>query len=181
MNFDEIIDRRGTHSDKWDMMEAKYGVSPEDGIAMWVADMDFRAPPQVVKTAQKEAGFGNYGYAKAHTGLIDSVINHCKAQYNWNVDPKWLVWLPGMVCALNVCCRMQQNQARQALTHTPVYPPFLSAPGNFDLQCTHLALKLEGNRFTMDFDLMDKTSTQPGDLFMLCHVAGGSGVDKPGA
>ena len=45
MNFDEIIDRRGTHSDKWDMMLKKYGISPQDGIAMWVADMDFRHPP----------------------------------------------------------------------------------------------------------------------------------------
>ena len=50
MNFDRIIDRRGTHSNKWDMMEALYGVKPDDGIAMWVADMDF-APPACVQAA----------------------------------------------------------------------------------------------------------------------------------
>ena len=54
MNFDEIIDRRGTHSDKWDMMEAKYGVSPGDGIAMWVADMDFAAPEAVTHQHRKD-------------------------------------------------------------------------------------------------------------------------------
>lgn len=64
---------------------------------------------------------------------------------------------------------MQQGRANQALTHVPVYPPFLSAPGNFDLSCTHLPLKLEGSRFSMDFELMENTPTQPGDLFMLCH------------
>ena len=52
MNFDEKIERRGTHSDKWDMMESKYGVSPKDGIPMWVADMDFR-PPKCVQKAVK--------------------------------------------------------------------------------------------------------------------------------
>jgi cystathionine beta-lyase len=131
--------------------------------------MDFRAPPAVVQAAREEADFGNYGYAKAHPGLVDSVVRHCHSLYKWEIDPNWLVWLPGMVCALNVCCRMQQKVASQALTHIPVYPPFLSAPGNFGLSCTHLPLHLSGNRFSMDFELMDKTSTQPGDLFMLCH------------
>ena len=131
--------------------------------------MDFRAPPAVLETAKREADFGNYGYAKAHPGLVDSVINHCSCAYGWEIDSNWLVWLPGMVCALNVCCRMQQGKAKQALTHVPVYPPFLSAPGNFGLSCTHLPLKLEDSRFSMDFELMENTSTHPGDLFMLCH------------
>jgi len=58
MNFDEIIDRRGTHSDKWDMMLSKYGVSPQDGIAMWVADMDFRPPACVTKAIEGMARHG---------------------------------------------------------------------------------------------------------------------------
>jgi len=131
--------------------------------------MDFQAAPPIVDAARTEADFGNYGYAKAHPGLIEAVMNHCQSIYEWKIDSNWLVWLPGMVCALNVCCRMQQNIAKQALTHTPVYPPFLSAPGNFDLQCTQLPLTLENDRFSMDFDLLANTPTQPGDLFMLCH------------
>ena len=161
--FDDCPDRRGKPGLKWGKYEGK------DILPLWVADMDFRAPPEVLKTAKKEAEFGNYGYAKAHPGLIDSVVRHCQSIYGWKIDPNWLVWLPGMVRALNVCCRMQQGKARQALTHVPVYPPFLSAPGNFDLSCTHLPLKLEGSRFSMDFQRMENTPTQPGDLFMLCH------------
>lgn len=161
--FDDCPDRKGRPSLKWGKYEG------QDILPLWVADMDFRAPPAVLDTAKKEAEFGNYGYAKAHPGLIESVIHHCQSLYNWKIDPNWLVWLPGMVCALNVCCRMQQDKARQALTHVPIYPPFLSAPGNFGLSCTHLPLKLEGNRFSMDFERMENTPTQPGDLFMLCH------------
>lgn len=131
--------------------------------------MDFRAPPAVIDAAREEVEFGNFGYAKAHSGLNESVINHCASFYDWKIDPSWIVWLPGMVCALNVCCRMQQDLANQAITHIPVYPPFLTAPGNFGLKCTQLPLKLEKNRFSMDFGLMENTPTQPGDLFLLCH------------
>jgi cystathionine beta-lyase len=161
--FDNCPDRRNRPSLKWGKYEGK------DVLPLWVADMDFRAPPAVLETAKREADFGNYGYAKAHPGLVDAVVTHCRSIYGWEIDPNWLVWLPGMVCALNVCCRMQQGKAKQALTHVPVYPPFLSAPGNFGLSCTHLPLKLEGSRFSMDFQLMENTSTHPGDLFMLCH------------
>ena len=58
MNFDEKIERRGTHSDKWDMMESKYGVSPKDGIPMWVADMDFCTPPEVLDAIHQRTQHG---------------------------------------------------------------------------------------------------------------------------
>ena len=58
MNFDEKIERRGTHSDKWDMMESKYGVSAKDGIPMWVADMDFRPPECVQKAVENLSNHG---------------------------------------------------------------------------------------------------------------------------
>ena len=62
MSFDEIIDRRGTHCAKWDKMEPIYGVPADTGIAMWVADMDFRAP-QVVQDALAGAlKHGVHGY-----------------------------------------------------------------------------------------------------------------------
>lgn len=161
--FDDCPDRRDRPSLKWEKYNGR------DIIPLWVADMDFRAPPAVVEAAINEAEFGNYGYAKAHSGLVESVVDHCEVMYGWKIDPNWLIWLPGMVCALNVCCRMQVGHANQAITHIPVYPPFLSASGNFGLRCTHLPLKLENGRFSMDFALMEKTPTQPGDLFMLCH------------
>ena len=157
--FNDCPDRRNRPGLKW----GKY--AGKDIIPLWVADMDFRAPLPVVEAAREEAEFGNYGYAKAHPGLVDSVVHHCQSIYDWKIDPNWLVWLPGMVCALNVCCRMQQNFATQALTYTPVYPPFLSAPGNFDLSCTHLPLKLEGSRFSMDFQQMEKNPYPTGRSF----------------
>ena len=61
-DFDEMIDRRGTHSMKWDMMEPLLGVYADDGLAMWVADMDFRPPPAVTAALAAEIGRGVFGY-----------------------------------------------------------------------------------------------------------------------
>ncbi|MCB1375321.1 MAG: aminotransferase, partial [Rhodobacteraceae bacterium] len=61
-DFDEIIDNRGTHSDKWDEMEARYGISPEDGLAMWVADMEFRPPSAVNEALAAAVAHGVHGY-----------------------------------------------------------------------------------------------------------------------
>jgi len=62
MSFDEIIDRRGSHCVKWDMMEKIYGVSADDGIAMWVADMEFRPPQCIQDAVQGMVDHGIYGY-----------------------------------------------------------------------------------------------------------------------
>ena len=56
MNFDEIIERRNTHSSKWDRMETIYGVSPKDGLSMWVADMDFKTPGFIIESIKKKMG-----------------------------------------------------------------------------------------------------------------------------
>ena len=86
--FDNCPDRRNKPGLKW----GKY--AGKDIIPLWVADMDFRAAPSVIEAAREEADFGNYGYAKAHPELIDSVLHHCQTLYHWEVDPNWLICLP---------------------------------------------------------------------------------------
>ena len=161
--FEEIPDRRDTNSLKW----GKYAGS--DVIPLWVADMDFKSPPEVVSLASELASFGNFGYATCPPSLVDSVIQRCLDLYDWKIEKNWLVWLPGMVCALNVTCRAFENQSSQVITQTPIYPPFLSAPGNFGLPCTRVPMALDSDRFSFDFDALDRLTTKPHDLFMLCH------------
>ncbi len=155
--------RLGTHSLKWSKYENK------DIIPLWVADMDFRSPPSVLKLASKICEDGIFGYGICPQGLQDIVVSRSFSQYNWEIDKNHLVWLPGMVCGLNVACRTFEDQSSQVITNTPVYPPFLSAPSNFGLQCTKIPLKLVNDRFTIDFQKLESLRTQKGDLFMLCH------------
>ena len=161
--FDSVPERIGTNSLKW----PKY--SSSDILPLWVADMDFRSPPCVLNLASQICEDGVFGYGVCPKGLYDVVKDRSALLYDWEIDKSWLVWLPGMVCGLNISCRAFEKKASQVITNTPVYPPFFSAPTNFDLKCTKLPMKLMGERFTIDFDQLNKMDTQKGDLFMLCH------------
>ena len=92
--FDEIIERRGTNSGKWDGMERNYGVSPKDGLAMWVADTDFR-PPQAALDALKEmTDFGMYGYQADSSSYTKAIADWMSSRHKWTVDPCLLYTSP---------------------------------------------------------------------------------------
>ena len=97
MNFDEIIDRRNTHSSKWDNMEQLYGISQDDGIAMWVADTDFRPPACVQNAVEKMHGHGIYGYYGDDRSYYEAICWWMKTRHNWEIDPTWIFLTHGLV------------------------------------------------------------------------------------
>ena len=99
INFDIPVDRYHTASLKWE----RYG--DKDIIPLWVADMDFRSPSAVIQALDRRVEHGIFGYGVAPVGLTEAVCNYLLVKYEWKVDPQWLVWLPGLVCGLNVACR----------------------------------------------------------------------------
>ena len=131
--------------------------------------MDFKSPVAVINAAVKAAEFGNFGYSYTPVTLVDILLQRSKELYHWEIQKTWIIWLPGMVCGLNVCCRALEKDSSQVFTQVPIYPPFLSAPGNFGLSSKTIPMKLENHRFSFDFDALDKLDTSPGDLFMLFH------------
>ncbi|MDO7708499.1 MAG: aminotransferase, partial [Paracoccaceae bacterium] len=97
MSFDEQINRKGTHSSKWDMMKATYGVSPDDGLSMWVADMDFR-PPSVVQSAlEKMMKNGVYGYFGDDRAYLEAITWWMQTRHGWTVDPESIFTTHGLV------------------------------------------------------------------------------------
>lgn len=161
--FTQVPDRSGTNSLKW----GKY--FSRDIIPLWVADMDFKSPPEVIELASKISSQGNFGYGVCPPNLNEVIIDRTNMLYDWPIAKEWMVWLPGMVCGLNVTCRAFEDAASQVITNTPVYPPFLSAPGNFGLPCTKIPMSIIENRFTIDFEKLSRLETNKNDLFMLCH------------
>ncbi|CAG0976714.1 partial Cystathionine beta-lyase PatB, partial [Anaerolineae bacterium] len=93
-DFDEVVDRRNTASEKWE----KY--RDRDIIPMWVADMDFRSPPVVLEALRRRTEHGVFGYTGASSELIDAVMQVLERDYGWRIDPQWIVWLPGLVAGL---------------------------------------------------------------------------------
>jgi cystathionine beta-lyase len=136
---------------------------------MWVADMDFPSPPAVMTAVTQRVDHGVFGYATPWPSLIESVVASA-ARDGWQVEPDWLVWLPGLVTGLNVACRAVGKPGDPVLTATPVYPPFISAPAFSDRHCVRVPLTLSGAGWTWDFDAFEHAAAAArGGLFLFCH------------
>jgi len=120
-DFDMIVDRRGTDSEKWNRYEGR------DIIPLWVADMDFCSPPAVIDALRERVSNGVFGYTHPSRELVEAVMAHLFRDFGWEISEEWLVWLPGLVCGLNVLCRAVGAGDRQgasdsigrALDHRP--------------------------------------------------------------
>ena len=102
-DFDETIDRRNTHSAKWDAMETLYGVSPDDGISMWVADMDFHPPQAVTAAVQGMVDHGVYGYYGMDASYKAAICGWMDRRHGWKVDPDWIFSTHGLVNGTALC------------------------------------------------------------------------------
>lgn len=161
--FDNAPDRAGTGSLKWD----KY--AGRDIIPLWVADMDFVSPPAVLEALRARVEHGVFGYTVPYQEVVQATLDYLRDRHRLEARPDWLVWLPGLVPALNVACRAFGEPGDEVLTCTPVYPPFLSAPGFSDRKRVTVPLALEGERWGMDWEGLERAVTPDTRMFILCH------------
>ncbi len=162
-DFDEVIDRRGGDSYKWNLYAGR------DVLPMPVADMDFQAPPAVLEALRKRVDHGVFGYADATPDVIDAIGSQLSANYGWDIDPSWLVWLPGLEVGLNIVCRLPESAEAQVLSCVPIYPPFLSAPKNAGRELVTVPLPLEGHEYRFDAAALERSLSPPSDVFLACN------------
>lgn len=160
--FNACPDRNDTDSLKWSRYRGK------DILPMWVADMDFVCAAPVLDALRRRIDHGVFGYALARPADYDAVIGWLQTRHNWNIRREWLVWLPGLVPALNVACRAFADPDEEVLTFTPVYPPFLTAPNLSDRRLLTCPLARDNGRYTFDLDALSKTVTPQTRLLLLC-------------
>lgn len=158
--FDTPTDRRDSDSIKW----SKY--AGRDILPLWVADMDFAAPPPVIDALQQRIEHGVFGYGGPWPSLIESVLTHLESEYSWSIEADWIVWLPGLVTGLNVACRAVDGDV---LTATPIYPPFLSAPRFSSRRLNRVELACTNDHWHWDKNALQQASTAATRLFLLCH------------
>lgn len=161
--FDTAPDRQNTGSLKW----GKY--AGRDVVPLWVADMDFLSPPAVIEALRQRVDHGVFGYTVPYDEVVRAVLAYLSRRHGLEVRPEWLVWLPGLVPALNVACRAFGEPGHEVLTCTPVYPPFLSAPGFSDRKRVTVPLAVEGSRWVIDWEGLERAVTPETRLFILCH------------
>ncbi|MDW3228971.1 MAG: PatB family C-S lyase [Acidobacteriota bacterium] len=165
-DFDRGLDRRNTCSLKWDFCQQVLGV-PEV-IPMWVADMDFAAPPEVVEAINKRAAHGAYGYPSIPRSLWTSIINWMKARHNWEIKREWLSLSQGVVPALNLCIQSYTAPGDKVIVQSPVYYPFFSAVENNGRRIVRNPLIFENNYWKMDLADLEKKIDRRTRMLILC-------------
>lgn len=175
MSFDEIIERRGTHSVKWDMMDKLYDVPAEDGLAMWVADMDFRPPECIQRALQGMLDHGIYGYYGDDAAYRTAICWWMKERHGWQVDPTSIFTTHGLVNGTALCVDTWSEPGDGIVLFTPVYHAFakvIKANGRRVVECEMVETN---GRYEMDFDAYDAQMDGSEKIVILCspHNPGG--------
>jgi cysteine-S-conjugate beta-lyase len=178
-DFDQIIERRGTSSSKWefrsengvsrhwDATDARHG--EDQVLPMWVADMDFRCPEQVIEALTGRAKHGIYGYTGRPASYIQAVVEWMDRRHNWTVDPEWILTVPGVVPTLNLAVRSFIRPGEKVLIQPPVYHPFYKSIANNGGEIVTNPLILCDGRYDMDFEDLELKASDPAvKLAILC-------------
>ena len=175
MNFDDIIDRRGHLSSKWDMMEKNYGVPADDGLAMWVADMDFRSPDCVQDAVRAKLEHGIYGYLGDYGPYTSAIAWWMENRHGWQVDPDWILTTTGLCNAVGLAVDTLTNPGDSVVLLTPVYHAFARVIRTAGRNVRECPLVNENGRYRMDFDAYESLMTGDEKILILCspHNPGG--------
>ncbi len=162
-SFDTPVDRRDTSSNKWE----KYG--ERNIIPMWVADTDFKAPQVVIDALQARIEHGVFGYTNTPAELNSLVIERLQQRYQWQLEDSALVWLPGLVCGLNLACRTVGQPGDSVISPKPIYPPFVSAPQLSERTVISVPMLQEDSRWRLDFTALEQAITPTTKLLLFCN------------
>ena len=175
MIFDQSIHRAGSHCAKWDMLQPLYGLSPQEGLAMWVADMEFR-PPQVVQAAlQRMLDHGVYGYFGDDRAYLEAIRWWMRTRHGWEVAPEWIFTTHGLVNGTALAVHSFSKPGDAVVLMTPVYHAFariIKAAGREVLECP---LTLEDGTARLDIAGWEARLTGREKILILCspHNPGG--------
>ena len=175
-DFDEPIDRRNTHSLKWDLMEERHGVSADNGIAMWVADMDFRPPPSVTEALRGEVAQGVHGYYGDDRAYKAAITGWMARRHGWEVDPAAIATTHGIVAGFAICLQAFTEPGDGVILFSPVYHAFYRVIRANRREVVESPLvRREDGRYAMDLAALGAALTGRERLVVLCspHNPGG--------
>jgi len=165
-DFDKVIERRNTHSVKWDNLDKSFGA--EDILPMWVADMDFASPKPILESIEKRSKHGIFGYTTRPESLHESIINWVKKRHGWDIKKEWIVYSPGVVTSLNLAVMSFTQPGDSVIIQSPVYPPFFSVVKNNDRTLALNPLIENSGYYTIDFEDLEKHMASGCKMMILC-------------
>jgi putative C-S lyase len=162
-DFDTPVARAGTWSTRWERYAGR------DVIPLWVADTDFRAAPAVLEALSARIAHGVFGYSTPPHELRTVIAERMQRLYRWQIDPGWIVFLPGVVPGLHLAARQLVPAAGHALIPRPVYHHFKRAMELAPRDFTEIALVLDHGRWVFDQDAFRKSLRRNTRAFFLCN------------
>ena len=161
-NFDEPVNRRNTHSLKWDVKEQE--------LPMWVADMDFQTAPEIQEAIRERAAHGVFGYSIVPEEWYQAYMGWWERRHHFSMEKEWLVFCTGVVPAISSMVRKLTTAGENVLVQTPVYNIFFNSIVNNGRNIVESPLRYDGNTYQMDFeDLERKLSDPQTTLMILCN------------
>ena len=167
--FDTFPDRRGTRSIKWDGCNEKFGVDPDaEMLPMWIADMDFRAPEEVVETVVERAKHGIYGYIiNRPDSFVTSIQSWIRRRYGWEVKKEWILFTPGVIPGFNISYQNFTQPGDGIIVQTPIYYPFMDGIRNNGRTMVVNRLLENDGYYTMNYEELEQQVKDPANRILI--------------
>lgn len=175
MDFDTIIDRRGTRSSKWDKMETLFGVSPQDGLAMWTADSDYQTAPCVIEAVKEAAEHGVFGYSWQHPEYLQAVQWWMKTRHSWDIETDWVLTTQGLGNAIALSLDVWSRPGDGVVIFSPVYHEFAHKVNKAGRTVTECPLARDGGTYNLDLDDAQSRLNGTEKLLLWCSPQNPSG------
>ena len=165
--FDTIVERRHTHSLKWDFGQERFGRA--DILPMWVADMDFLSSDAIIKAINKRTQHGIFGYTNANDELASALKDWGKRRHNYSIEKNWVITSPGVVTSVTMALLAFTKEQDKVLLQTPIYYPFYDCIQQHNRELVRNPLKqLKNGRYDIDFDDLKQKLSSGVKLMILC-------------
>jgi len=162
-NFDEIVNRRGSNSIKWDIAK------DDEVLPLWTADMDFRSHPAIVDAIIKRAKHGVFGYTKVPEAFYDAVVNWFQRRHNFSIQSDHILFTKGIIPAISTAIQALTNNDDKIIIQTPGYDSFFTSISNNGCIVSTNELIYKNGFYKIDFDDLEKKAADPkAKLMLLC-------------
>jgi cystathionine beta-lyase len=175
-DFDRVIERRGTHATKWDMTAKLSGITAADAIPMWVADMDFAAPPGVTQALAATVDRGVHGYYADTGSWADALTDWLALRHGVSIKPEWVSPTPGVVSGLGLILQAVSEPGDDVVVFPPAYHAFRKIILANDRRILDAQLVQRQGRYAMDLEALGQMLTPRTKVVFFCspHNPGGT-------
>jgi aminotransferase/cystathionine beta-lyase len=162
-DFDTPTNRLETDSIRWD------GFNSKKVLPLWVADMDFKSPPCVIEALNNRVQQGIYGYTHSPDQMNEMIAGYLQEQYQWQVDPDWIVILPSVVSGLYTAVQQLTESDESVLIPNPVYHHLRLACTSINRLFHEMSLELKDGRWTLPSAHLPRLFSNKTKLALFCN------------